>query len=100
MDDKRKSTRAYVRANIDIPLYTNLPYGVRKNQKVDTNPSWKPRGSTLVNSQYKTFVGSKYSSLSSELETTRLLGVFHYKKIKLTLTRMFPQWEIYYIDQM
>ena len=54
MEKKRKST-IYKRANLEIPLYIDLPQGGRKNQnkkKENVNPTWKPRGSISVNSQY------------------------------------------------
>ena len=42
MANKRKNTRAYTRANPDVPMYTNLPQGGRNNlnkKKVDPNPT-------------------------------------------------------------
>ena len=78
--DKRKNTRAYTRANLDVPMYNDLPQGGRKNfnkKKADPNPTWKPRGRVSVNSQYQPMVGREYSSLSYESKTTRLLvGIF------------------------
>ena len=76
MADGRKNTRAYTRANPDIPMYTNLPQGGRRNlnkKKADPNPTWKTKGSISVNSQYQP-VARRGSSLSSELENTRILG--------------------------
>ena len=49
MADRRKNTRAYTRANRDIPMYTDLPHGGRKNlnkKKVDTNPTCQTRGNS------------------------------------------------------
>ena len=60
MADKRKNTRDYMRANPDVTMYTDLPQGGRKNQnkkKVEVNPTCKPRGSVLVNSQYQSMIG-------------------------------------------
>ena len=77
MANKRKHTRAYTRANLDVPMYTDLPQGGRKNlnkKKADPNPTWKPRGSISVNSQYQLVGRRESSSLSSESENTRLLG--------------------------
>ena len=76
MADRRKNTRAYTRANLDIPMYTDLPQGGRKNlnkKREDPNPTWKTRGSISVNSQYQP-VARRESSLSSESKNTRLLG--------------------------
>ena len=33
MADKRKNTRAYIRANPIVPLYNDFPQGGRKNLK-------------------------------------------------------------------
>ena len=77
MADKRKNTRAYMRANPNVPMYTDLPQGGRKNQnkkRIDPNPTWKPRGNAFINSQYQLVLGREYSSLSFESKTTRLLG--------------------------
>ena len=55
MADRRKNTSAYTRANLDVPMFTNLPHGGRKKlnkKKADPNPTWETRGSTSVNSQY------------------------------------------------
>ena len=76
MADRRKNTRAYTRANFDVPMYTDLPRGGRKNlnkKKADPNPTLKIRGNTSVNSQYQA-VPRRESSLSSESENIRLLG--------------------------
>ena len=52
--------------------------GSRKNKgkkKVDLNPTWKPRSNTSVYPQYQlVVVGKESSSLSSQSETTRILG--------------------------
>lgn len=77
MVDKRKNTRAYMRANPNVPMYADLPQGGRKNlskKRMGPNPKWKTRGSVSINSQYQPVVGRESSSLSSESETTRLLG--------------------------
>lgn len=76
MTDKRKNTRAYTRVNPNVPMYTDLPQVGRKNlskKRMDTNPTWKPRGNVSVNS-LQPMVGRESSSLSSKSETTRLLG--------------------------
>lgn len=73
MADKRKNTRAHP----DEPMYTDLPKGGRKKlnkKRIDPNPTWKPRGSVSINSQYQPMIGRESSSLNSESETTRLLG--------------------------
>ena len=72
MADRRKNTRAYTRANPNIPMYTNLPQGGRRNlnkKKAYPNPTWKARGSISVNSQYQP-VARRESLLSSELKNT------------------------------
>ena len=55
MDDKKKNTRAYMRANPNVPMYIDLPQGGQKNlnkKRADSNPTWKPRSSVSVNSLY------------------------------------------------
>ena len=72
MADRRKNTRAYTRANPNIPMYTDLPQGGRKNlnkKRVDPNPMWKTRGSISMNSQYQ-LVARRECSLSYESENT------------------------------
>ena len=80
MANKRKNTRAYIRANLDVLMYTDLPQGGRKNlnnKKIDPNPTWKPRSNVSVNSPYQPMVGRESASLSSESKNTRLLeGLF------------------------
>ena len=69
MVDKRKNTRAYMRANPNVTMYTNLPQGGRKNlnkKKIGPNPTWKPRSNVSVNSPYQPVVGRESASLSSE----------------------------------
>ena len=74
MVDMRKKTRAYTRANPNIPMYANFPQGGRrnlnkKNANPNPNPTWKKKGSNLVNSQYQ-LAARRESSLSSESENT------------------------------
>lgn len=55
MANKRKNMRDYMRVNLDVAMYIDLPQGGRKNQnkkKTDSNPTWKPRGNASINSQY------------------------------------------------
>lgn len=64
MANKRKNTRAYMRANPDVSMYTDLPQGCRKNQnkkKTDPNPTWKPRGNVPINSCYQPVIGRESS---------------------------------------
>ena len=77
MADKRKNTRAYTRANPNVPLYTDFHQGGRKNQgkkKADPNLIEKPRDNTSVYPSYQPVVGRESSLLSFELETMRFLG--------------------------
>ena len=53
MAKKRKNTRAYTRANPDVPMYIDQPQGGRKNlnkKRADPKPTWKIRGSISMNS--------------------------------------------------
>ena len=46
MDDRRKNTRAYVRENLEIPLYTKLENVAKKflpKKKGESSHTWKPR---------------------------------------------------------
>ena len=72
MADRRKNTRAYTRANPNIPMYTDLPQGGRRNlnkKKANPNPTWKTKGSNSVNYQYQP-VARRESSLSFKSDNT------------------------------
>ena len=76
MVDKRKNTRAYVKANPDIPLYEELPVGNRRNntkKKGEAIHTWKPRENVHSNPLYHA-ASRETSSMSSESKNTRLFS--------------------------
>ena len=76
MADKRKNTRAYVKENLDIPLYKELHVVNRRNntkKKGEAIHTWKPRENVHSDHLYHNN-SRETSSLSSESENTRLFS--------------------------
>ena len=76
MVDKRKNTRAYVKGNLDIPLYEELPIVNRRNnskKKDEAMHTWKPRDNVHSNPLYHN-TSRETSSLSSKSENTKLFS--------------------------
>ena len=68
MTDKKKTTRAFVKTNPDIPLYGELPPVVRKNnnkKRGDAVHTWRPIENTHDNNSIHGTI-KRTSSLSSE----------------------------------
>ena len=79
MANKRKNTRSYVKANLDIPLYEELLVGKKRNntkKKGEAIHTWKPRENIRSNPLYHNS-SRETSSLSSKSKNTRLFnGIF------------------------
>ena len=76
MIHKKKTTRAFVKTNPGIPLYSELSLVVRKNnnkKRGDVVHTWRPIENTHDNNLVHSTI-KRTSSLSSESKNTRLFS--------------------------
>ena len=77
MAEKRKNTRSYAKANLDVPLYEELPPPGTKNtakKKGEFVHMWRLRENVHNNPQYHPTIERETSLLSSKSQTTNLFG--------------------------
>ena len=77
MIDRRKNTRAYMKENLEVPLYTELPHDGRKNKPIkkgDPNCTLEPTDNATTHFKYHHVMDRESSSLNFESENSRLLG--------------------------
>ena len=76
MVEKRKNTRSFTKNHPEIPLLTDLPLGVKRNQnkKRSNSSTWVPRSNLSPQSLCHPIEEREFSSNSTKSEGVALLG--------------------------